>query len=279
MKQPKHALIDGDILRYQLGAVLSKGDTITIGGKQIDIPQKEAQVYKYVEDTIRHILDATAVDTFTVYLSEGKNFRFGFATTQPYKGNRKDFVKPYHWATVGRVLREKYQVITCTLFEADDHLAKDQKDDGSTVICSRDKDLKGRSGWHYSWGAGERNPEVELHWINEIEAARWFYTQCLTGDSTDNIIGCGIKKPDKKGNPRRNGVGPKAAEKLLMSASSEEEMFAIVSNEYLRVFGSEWQRHLEENGTLLYMSKELTPWKELDKVKKLFEEYNASNQE
>lgn len=220
-------------------------------------------------------MERTGCNKLRIFLSEGKNFRFERATIQPYKGNRKGFIKPYHWRTVGSILREiDARHRNCTEFEADDHLAEEQDVvNGTTCIGSRDKDLRGHHGWHYSWGVGDRSPELPLRWIHCLEAKRWFYTQCLTGDSTDNIIGCGIKKPTKNGNLRRNGVGPKKAAELLVAAESEQEMFNIVANQYHILFGDDWKEHLNENGTLLYMSAELIPWESLDSTKELFRKF------
>lgn len=273
MNNPKIALVDGDILRYQLGAVLSKGGTITLQGRTIDVPLPNNIVESRVTEFIDELLKSTGCDHARIYLSEGRNFRFARATIQPYKGNRSGFVKPYHWSTVGDVLYKRYSPIVCEEFEADDFLSRDQDSvGGTTVICSRDKDLRIRAGWHYSWSAGTRCPEKPLYWINEIEGQRWFYTQLLTGDSTDNIIGCGIKMPTSSGQLRRKGVGPKKAEQLLASAASPKEMFQIVCHEYRAIHGDDWEKFMKENGTLLWMSDKLVPWEDLPEVKELFDE-------
>ena len=278
MNKPTIALIDADILRYELGSILSKGDTITIGGKKIDVPQSKQKVYELIQNKVETILTRTGCTTARFYLSEGKNFRFERATIQPYKGNRTGFVKPYHWHTVGEIIQLLYkEIIQCFEYEADDHLAADQDvDEGTTVICSRDKDLRGHHGWHYSWPVGERSPEKPLQWISYLEAKRWFYTQMLTGDNIDNIRGCAIKLPDKKGNLRRKGIGPKTAEQLLMHAESEQELFNIVANQYQLVVGNLWEEQMNENGTLLFMSHTFEHWEDLDETKQLFSNFKQS---
>lgn len=274
MQNPKTALVDGDILRYQIGAVLSEGGSITLQGKTVNVPQPRENVERQVKEHITSILERTGCSTLQVYLSEGRNFRFGRATIQPYKGNRKGFVKPYHWKTVGEVLYANYECIVCEEFEADDHLAKDQDvDGGTTVICSRDKDLRIRAGWHYSWSAGTRCPEKPLYWITPIEGIRWFYTQMLTGDNTDNILGCARKLPTRTGQLRRKGVGPKKAEQILTPLESEKDLFYATARQYQAVYGDEWEEAMRENGTLLWMSNELIPWEELSYVNELFKEF------
>jgi len=271
--KPNTVLVDGDILRYQLGAVLSKGGTITIQGTTIDVPLPKSVVESRVTEFIDELLENTGCRDARIYLSEGRNFRFARATIQPYKGNRTGFVKPFHWKTVGDILYERYSPVVCEEFEADDHLSRDQDSDGgTTVIGSRDKDLRIRAGWHYSWSAGTRCPEKPLYWISEIEGKRWFYTQMLTGDSTDNIIGCGIKKPTGTGKLRRNGVGPKKADMLLAGATDVTEMFNIVKQEYINLHGDDWATYMKENGTLLWMSDKLIPWEDLPEIQEMFNE-------
>ncbi|AUR99129.1 PIN domain-like protein [Vibrio phage 1.262.O._10N.286.51.A9] len=273
MNKPECCLIDADIIRYQDGAVLSKGDTITMGGAKIDIPQSEDAVRKRIKERIDAIMEATGTKEFLIFLSYGKNFRYQRATLQPYKGNREGFVKPFHFKTIQRIFEEEYasNLVRCNQFEADDFLGTFQEGD-KTVICSRDKDLRIVGGWHYSWEAGKLNPEKPLYWIDELEGLRWFYTQCLTGDSTDNIIGCGERLPTKKDKTklRRQGVGRKAADNLLQHCVDEVEMFAVVRSQYRLRFGGDGDRRFKENGTLLWMSGELIPWEDLPKTKEMF---------
>lgn len=274
--KPICALIDSDIILYQDGSVLSKGGTVSIGGHTVNVPQSVDAVKKKLKERIQGILEATGCTEYLLFVSYGKNFRFDRATIQPYKGNRKDFVKPYHHKTIREVFELDYpdKLVSCWDFEADDYLAVFQ-DSTDTVICSRDKDLRMVEGWHYSWEAGKQNPEKPLYWIDGIVGMRHFYTQLLTGDSTDNIIGCGKKLP-MKSNPtklRRQGVGKGKAETLLANAETEEEMFQIVRAQYQAVWGTECDDAMKENGTLLYMCHDFTPWEDRENTKRLFNEY------
>ena len=58
-------------------------------------------------------------------------------------------------------------------------------------IATIDKDLDGCPGWHYNWA------KENIYYVTEVEANRFFYTQMLTGDSTDNIPGL-FKRTGKK---------------------------------------------------------------------------------
>jgi len=94
-----------------------------------------------------------------------------------------------------------------------------------TVIVSLDKDLLMIPGLHYSWhieGGPATNRwvrearEVE---ISDIEGLKYFYTQLLVGDPSDNL----------KGVP---GIGKVKASKMLAGDLTEEEMFTIVRDAY-----------------------------------------------
>lgn len=270
MKKPTICLLDGDILRYESGATLSKGDSIKIGDVYVDVPQSNAKVDKFVKDKIESILEATGCREIKIFLSEARNFRFDRATIQPYKGNRDGFVKPHHWKTVGDVLKDNFPHVLCYDFEADDHLCAEQTDE--TVIASRDKDLRTHPGWHYSWASGHA-PEKPLQYISELDGKRWFYTQLLTGDATDNILGCARKLPTKTGKLRRKGVGAKGAENFLLPAETEQDMFNIVAGQYQIHRGDTWREDMLENGTLLYMCNEFIKWEDLTTTKEKFNNY------
>lgn len=97
-------------------------------------------------------------------------------------------------------------------------------------------------GWHYSWACGEDQPEKPLRYISQLEGYRFFFQQMLTGDNTDNIIGCGMKKEVMWGGRlmmRRKGVGKKAAEKLLAELENAQQMYEVVYDQYIEVFGEE----------------------------------------
>lgn len=279
LEEPSIALIDGDVLRYEQGSLtevnqfyyntlLRKGFSKQEANEAAKIPTSKEFVRRMIDERINGILKATGCSDYQVFLTGSGNFRFDIATLHEYKGNRNGVEKPYHFGTVDEYLREQYRATEVTGIEADDMLGLVQRSyfeptEGEeviapTVICSRDKDLLTVEGWSYTWPCGKQK-EKPLHWVTPEAAIKWFYTQLLTGDSTDNIIGCGKKeagvyKTGKKiGEPyvRRKGVGPKAAENLLLSAQSEREMVSIVYREYLKVFGDDAIPAMLENGRLL----------------------------
>ena len=71
-----------------------------------------------------------------------------------------------------------------------------------------------RSGLHY-WQGEEWS-------ISNEQARKFFYKQLLTGDTTDNIPGC-------------KGIGPKRADDILESASSDLECWQATVRQFERV--------------------------------------------
>lgn len=95
-----------------------------------------------------------------------------------------------------------------------------------TIIVSLDKDMLMIPGTHYSWhiegGPPEKRwvREAKLQDVSRIEGLRHFYTQMLTGDTSDNIKGV-------------KGIGKVGAARMLSDDTlSEEDMFNIVRDAY-----------------------------------------------
>lgn len=195
-------LIDGDVLRYEIGAI---GD--------IDGPKSFDFVAEVLDGKIRDICEAVnATHDPVIFLTGKTNFRDAIATSRPYKGNRKS-AKPYHFENITVYMYNRYQIRTQEGLEADDLMAIEQtKTPHDVVVCTRDKDLRQVPGWHYGWECGaqrEFGPEwvtpngwltldtskkqAKLRGVGEL----FFYSQVLTGDTVDNIPGlpkCGPVK-------------------------------------------------------------------------------------
>ena len=73
--------------------------------------------------------------------------------------------------------------------------------------------------------------------MGEFEGLRFFYTQILTGDKADNIIGL-------------YGIGPKKADKILADCTTEAGMY----EECLRSYGGDEARVIE-NARLLWLRR------------------------
>ena len=259
------ALLDMDILRYELGSV--QADHPFLHGEKI--PASVEMIHRLVDERVESILKATGAIDYIAYLTGPGNFRFDIATLQPYKGNRDSVEKPYHWKTVDEYVRLKYFPKEVCGQEADDALAIEQRRNiGSgfnTVICSRDKDLRTCEGYHYSWACGDFQKEKPLYYIERLEGTKFFFKQMLTGDTTDNIIGCGkkiiltYKSGAKAGQEylRRQGVGPVAADKILTKGKCPNDWYNLVRDNYKAVFGDDADRAMLENARLLYIGQTL----------------------
>lgn len=196
-----HVAIDGDIICYSVGFA-SEHKTYVVDGvvfqykkdavvfaEENDIPMDDIVVaidpepleyaLSSAKRMVHNIRDGAEADTYTVYLTGDGNFREEVATIKPYKGNRVQ-PKPYHYVDIKAYLITQQSAVLVEGEEADDAMAIACMQHGHT-IATIDKDLNGVPGWHYNW------KDKELYHVDDDEAYRFFYTQMLTGDSTDNI--------------------------------------------------------------------------------------------
>jgi len=225
------ALIDGDIVAYRAASVTDGRQYIV----QFDGNREE--VFKYKKDAdfravevegsvtltfvpepvqnayficaklMEKILSDTEVETQQTYLSVGGSFRNRLV--ESYKMNRTGVRLPEHLNACKKYLEKHYDATSEPgEYEADDLMAMDSVL-GETIICSVDKDLRQIQGHHYNITSGA------ITWVDEEESWRNFYSQLLTGDSTDGIVGL-------------KGVGPKTAEKILKGCHTAREMYDAV---------------------------------------------------
>lgn len=161
-----HVNIDGDIIVYSVGFA-SEGDHV-------------AFVLDAVNKRVESIVEACKADTYNVLLTGKNNFRKEIATIKPYKGNRKDAPKPTLYEDIRQHLLKHQHGELITGEEADDQLGIRAVQHGH-IIATLDKDLDTVPGVHYNW------TKDITYTVSEEEAMYAFYTQMLTGDSTDNI--------------------------------------------------------------------------------------------
>jgi 5'-3' exonuclease len=202
MVKERRAIVDADLLRYQVGSIMH--DHPYCEGARVPAPG--SFIEEHTQSIIDRIFEVINPHDYRVVFTGKDNFRFDIAKEQPYKGNRSTFEKPYHWESVDTYIKQRYsrKVVTCNGYEADDYMALHRFYDNPDVeyyICTRDKDLNTVPGWHYSWSCGESQPEKMPYYVTPFEATSFFFQQCLTGDSTDNIPGCGRRVPVMRGGP------------------------------------------------------------------------------
>lgn len=217
-----------------------------------------------MEQRIASILATTTADSYTLYLTEGKTFRYDLAKTKPYKGTRID-KKPWHFDNLTAYMKGALPYAITPGLEADDAMAM-ASDGRSTIVCSRDKDLKQVPGLFYSWELGKQ-PSFGPTNIDAIGTLAlsddrkslkgtgyaFFCGQLLVGDRVDNIPGAA-------------GIGPVKAYELLAPALDEapgyehylENLFLVVEKVYQEIYGKEYETILLEQGQLLWIVRRLT---------------------
>ena len=274
------ALIDGDILRYEIGHASQFKDEDS--GEQIMRPYEFTT--ELLDEKIRVIKEDVEADDALLFLTNDNviqgmlnkkrkrqglppeevipNFRFDIAVTKPYKGTRKS-VKPLHFNNVTNYMLERYNTyVANTGIEADDAMCIIQSrriSEGAldTIICSRDKDLRICPGNHYSWECGKQRSigpytSDRLGFIKLSEDRKkvfgygllFFYSQLLTGDTVDNIPGVPF-------------CGSVAACEILAGCEDEVDGFQRVLRVYQDKFGAGAEEYLREQANLLWMVQEL----------------------
>jgi hypothetical protein len=211
-------LIDGDIICYRT-AFSKEAESV-------------ADLLKIADLYVSNIV-ARADDTFTdykVFITGKGNYRYDLAVTAPYKGNRPS-EKPEHLETIRQHLLDYHPSLLSSGEEADDLIAIEATERGDAcVICSIDKDLDQVPGKHYNFLKAIR------YTVTPWEGLVFFYTQILTGDRVDNIIGL-------------QGIGPVKAQKALEKCRTEMELF----EKCVEMHGS--RDRVIENGNLLWLRR------------------------
>jgi len=234
------AAIDGDILCYECGFA-SDAAAKANGMSREPLGFCLAGVRMKIDA----ILKNTGAEDYVVMLT-GKPATGGPPMREvlfpDYKKNRDASHKPQWYNEMRSYLLTKHPSFECTDgLEADDWLGiyswKNSTSDKRVVIASKDKDLDMIAGLHYNWSKSKEH--LGVYEITAMEGLRWFYTQMLTGDATDNIPG--IYKL----------FGRKATRKVL---SPIEELDTI--DELAEYVLSQYDNNLElflKNGELLWI--------------------------
>jgi hypothetical protein len=265
------AIIDCDPMIYAAGFVTEHAfyDVYTLGGKHIktfegksrlnewlkenDKTEKDFRIDKRVETEpvqnafrilsgqlhdIRKRFQAEQMLLFLTDDRKGYNFRDYVAMQQKYK-DRPNNKRPIYYDQMRQYLVEQHGAVVVTGFEADDAVAMQTwasicYEDQETVLVSIDKDLNMVPGRHY-------NPDKKyLYTVPTEEAMRNFYTQLLTGDTTDSI-------------PGMPGIGPKKAETILKDCDDEDDLFRETYAVYKKKYKDAGLYVMTEQARLLWM--------------------------
>ena len=213
------ALIDADSLCYAVG--FSSNDA------------EESIAIARLEETMTELCMELDCEDYKGFLTGKGNFRDAIAVTVPYKGQRVS-EKPVHLQALRCHLVTSWGFTVVQGIEADDAvgIAAYAVPEDETIMVHIDKDLNQFRGWHYNY------KKKEKYHVTEFEGLHSFYTQILTGDRIDNIVGL-------------KGIGPVKAKKVLEKCTNESELYQAV----LKAYEGDLQRVLE-NGQLLWLQRE-----------------------
>ena len=177
------ALLDGDLIAYRCAASCEKQGVVT---EDFGIACARA------DNLIMNIEDAVnANDKSQIFLSGGENFRKSIYPE--YKANRADQKRPDYLEPLREWLVTKWGAKVTDGIEADDALgiAQTAAEEGTTIICSLDKDLLQVPGHHYSWEISTSKwiKEASFKNVSPQEGLFNFYWQLVMGDVADNVPG------------------------------------------------------------------------------------------
>lgn len=214
-------------------------------------PEPLAHATHLINKTISGILHdcedfCRAPVTAQYFLTGKNNFREAIATIRKYKGNRDALHKPHHYAALREYLIKRFKAQVIHGREADDEVtmraAAHGYDPERVCIVSVDKDLWTVPGLHFNYKSGDFSV------VSEDEAEVNFYRQLLTGDVTDNIVGC-------------YKAGASAAEAIINDGMTEVEKYEACLKRYETSLGipscpyagRDARSVLLENARLLWM--------------------------
>lgn len=275
-------LIDSDVLRYEIGACGEYDEVDEATGEKVHYVRDFEFVAELFENRIRGILEdcestqppilfLTGNSCSTRILNNQRKLagetlfeleiplRERIAVSKPYKGTRKE-EKPFHFNNLTAYILSNYDTRVSNGLEADDLLCIEQwsrlsNGDESSIICTRDKDLRQNPGWHFGWECGKQpsfgpikvdnRGWIKLSEKGEIKGVgtKFFFSQMLTGDGVDNIPGC-------------KGIGPVKAFNILKDCKSKRDHELAVIDAYKKTYPNNYKDMLEEQSKLLWMIRE-----------------------
>ena len=176
------AIIDGDVVVYSCGFASDAA------AKREGIEHEPlAYCLNGVKEMIKSVVTSAGCDDHIIVLSGATNHRL--EVYPEYKANRDPSHRPYWYNEIKEYLENTLGAVKSDPGdEADDELGILHGEmPRNSVICTIDKDLDQVPGLHYNWSAKRKGMGVYV--VSPEEADFTFYSQVLTGDSTDNIPG------------------------------------------------------------------------------------------
>ena len=212
MDMPKTAIMDGDMIAYRASVVAQSLDEV-----------------RFSVTTIAQNWRPPGVNKIYVAMSCSRTDNYRRDFWPDYKAHRED--PPEDQADRLRlakeILEDLYDCKWVARTEADDLMGV-LASGGQAIAVTLDKDLLSTPGWHYRpefsyWGGADENgirlqktKPAQLRRVSLWEADFNFHSQWLRGDMTDGFAGL-------------KGVGPKKAEKILLSTPSQNWTEAVLA--------------------------------------------------
>lgn len=202
-------LVDADLLVYRIAAAFQ--DVIQWSPEVRTVNINRTGAVNKLCAMLDQIYEDCRADSLCLYFTGSEVFRKDILGS--YKADRPP--KPDLWGYLKGSLEgsrwdhtERLTVSEVLNLEADDLMGL-HSDETPCIIASYDKDLQQIAGKHYNWLT------QSFTYIDEDQGDYWFWTQTLTGDSTDNYKGC-------------PGIGPVKAGRLLEDVEDEALAWEII---------------------------------------------------
>ena len=217
------------VLSHHDDAKAANDRVSTLNGNALIWTRKEVDPVENCLHSIKHTLErihgAYPSHTLCIWLSPSVgNFRDAIATRAKYKGNRDFIQRPVHYRAAVDYLVRQYGARHTEGQEADDAIGIMVSGNPGSVCVSNDKDLNQLPGLHFN--PFPATPEGERYQVSIKQGYVNFLTQCLTGDSVDNVPGI-------------EGVGPVKARNILDGAKDKKEGWSRVLKAFEASYGKE----------------------------------------
>lgn len=274
-------IVDGDLIAYRFAAA---GEQRTISVKHIKSEKerifKNRTVFKeylaeknyeyvpedYIIEDIQTVsnkdftletikkfmasaMEHTWADDCEVYLGSGETHRHKLPLPEgkPYKGNRKDNIRPLLFNDTRNYLRKKFdaKIVDGTELEVDDIVTirayEELRNGNEAILASIDKDSQQSQGievLNYLKDPWELKliPTIGSLWKEKSaikgDGLKFLAYQTLAGDDVDYYCGYDLS-PIK--------YGPTKAMKALESAQTEQEVLQVLIEEYKRLYPDVFQ--------------------------------------
>lgn len=223
--------------------------------------------FQAIKQKVENIFEASGCDDYLVCIQGEGNYRKYYQSDfVAYKAHRPP--KPLLFQECFDYTVKKYKN-RCYIVqgeETDDYvtymawdsynraLEAKSKKAANIVVAFCDKDIAACArGWLLNYNKLEDG----VFWNDALTQSRNYWTQVLTGDAADHIMG--LEKVSgsikEKYLLKSNGVGPKAAENILKGCETEKEMAERVIECYKESWPEDWLKRLQDNCFFLYLRR------------------------